>query len=124
MIRKTKSEQFIFVTNKIGSAHYLFNDLYSDERTVILNGFLKDIRNPILKGIRKVHLSKKINSKVNLPFKKIWRSSLREINWDHKNKYYVILYCKEIDCMILCYFIRFIIVADRLYFFTKNKKRI
>lgn len=91
MIQKAKSEQFIFVTNKIGSAHYLFYDLYSDERTVVLNGFLKDIRNPIIKGIRKVHLSKKINSKINLPFKNVWGSSLRKIPWDHKFKYYVIL---------------------------------
>ncbi len=91
MIKKIKSEQFIFVINKIGSSPYLFYDLYSDERAVVLKGFLKNIRNPIIKGIRKVHLSKKINSQINLPFKNVWGCSLREIHWDYNLKYYVIL---------------------------------
>lgn len=90
-MNEIKTKKFIFVLNPKGPSAYLCSDLYSDKRVVILNSFLRDLHNPLLKGLRKIHLSKKINSRINLPFKNIWKCSLRDIEWNYNTKYYVIL---------------------------------
>ncbi len=85
-----KKRQFIFIVNKNSMLKYNFNDLKFDKRAIILNDTIKNINNDVLKMMRKIHLSEKINQIINLPFKSVWGSSLDDITWDNNTMYYVI----------------------------------
>ena len=84
-------KQFLFVLYESAVSQYMFDDLDSDKRVTVIKGFLKTIHNPIINYLRKVHLSLIINRRINLPFKNIWHCSLRDVKWNHKTQYYVIL---------------------------------
>lgn len=68
----------------------IFNDLNYDDRVTVLHGTGKEIKSKVLLFIRKVHLSEKVNSFINLPFKKIWKNSLQTVRWKKDVLYYVI----------------------------------
>lgn len=92
------------VTSEGGSTPSLFADLYSDERVIVFNGFMKDIHNIVLKTLRRIHFSEKINRVVKLPFKGIWHCSLRTIDWNCNTMYYVIFVGAALrpnDCLYL-----------------------
>ena len=73
-----------------GFIPYVFEDLRHDERVTVFNQTVKNINNPVLKVIRKIHLGKKIDERVHLPFKNIWGSCLDDIKWEDDTQYYVI----------------------------------
>jgi len=50
----------------------LWDDLKDDERVVLFNLTLKPINGNLLKKIRSLHLSQRINRVITLPFKEIW----------------------------------------------------
>lgn len=84
-----KNRQFIFV-NEIYNLKIIFNDLTKDDRVTVLNGPCKEISNPFLIFLRKVHCHPAVNRYIELPFKGIWSDSLRNIPWDIEKEYIII----------------------------------
>lgn len=82
--------EFIFVRDETGFTHYLTNDLCFDTRITVFDGFLKKIHNPAVRFIRRVWFSRKVNSFISMPLKRIWKCALRDVHWKHETKYYVI----------------------------------
>lgn len=61
---------FLFPPSNVNSG--LYEDLKKDKRVFLRCSSLRNIKSGILSFIRKVHLSEKVNSFVNLPLKDIW----------------------------------------------------
>lgn len=85
---KEKKKRFIFVLNK--EFINQMRDLKSDNRVVMMNSYLKHPNNRFLETLQKVHTTTKINRKIKLPFKNIWKCSLRTIVWEKNVDYYVL----------------------------------
>ena len=81
--------EFIFV-NEVYNLNVIFYDFTKDKRVKVLNGPCKEINNSILRFIRKVHCHPIINHYFELPFKGIWSTSLRSVEWDASKEYIVI----------------------------------
>ena len=84
-----KNIHFIFV-NEVYNLKIIFNDLLKDDRVTVLNGPCKEISNPLLLFLRKLHCHPAINRYIELPFKFIWSDSLRSIPWDLEKEYIVL----------------------------------
>lgn len=71
---------------------YMFKDLYTDDRVIILDSIMKDnaIENSFLRFLRQVHLSKKVDRFVRLPFKRIWGYTLDDMQWESGVDYYIL----------------------------------
>ena len=82
-------KQFIMVLYD-GFTLFTFADLMSAENVRVFDFPCKTIHNRILKFLRKIHVHRRINNHINLPFKSIWGSALEEINWDSDTEYYII----------------------------------
>lgn len=85
-----KKRQFVFVMGPGMLIPRIFSDFYKDDRVIVLDHPMKPLRSRVLRAIRKVHLSSKVNSVIKLPFKQIWKSSLETIKWDKDTEYFVI----------------------------------
>ena len=81
--------QFVFVTSQLDIS-MRFDELCSDSRVIYKYGSGRVVTNPIIKKIRALHLSTRINRILPLPFKGIWGNSLKEVNWEKGITYYVI----------------------------------
>lgn len=86
-----RNVKFIFVKQVTGKIMYgsVFNDFECDKRVIVTEN-LRKVNSPVLRFIRKLHLSKKVNSLVNLPFKKVWSGAFEGISFDKTKKYIVI----------------------------------
>lgn len=73
--------------------YFMFHDVIDIDNKDIcwLEGRLKQIKFKPLRLLRKIHLSKKINNWLPLPFKSIWSTYLDDINWDNDTKYFIII---------------------------------
>ncbi len=69
---------------------YIYKDLYEDDRVDFLRSVMKEIKNRILLFIQRIHLSRRINRAVSLPFKSIWGFSLDNYRWEENIEYYII----------------------------------
>ena len=88
-----KKKKFVFcsIGGKWGGyLHSFFSDLMKDDRVIWLNGRYKELRFPLLKWLRKIHLSSKINNIICLPGKRIWSYALDTVQWDDNTDYYAI----------------------------------
>ena len=81
-----------FIVIAGGTVDYIFSDLYSDERVIILNSTIKDTYRGILKLLRKIHISLKLSRYVNLPLKRIWGYTLKDVDWNNDVQYYIITF--------------------------------
>ncbi len=84
-----KRKQFIFVCDTSITKH-MYDDLERDKRVIVLHGPCKELKSRLLKFIRRVHLNKRVNDIIRIPFKGIWSTSLRKIKWQKNIDYYVI----------------------------------
>ncbi len=87
-MRNMPKRKFVFIVSTLVTA-FLGSDLKSDNNVTIIDSYLKPPRNHILKIIQKAHTTNKINRKVGLPFRNIWKSSLRTIKWEKDIEYYI-----------------------------------
>lgn len=68
-----------------------FADLQNDDRVTLLGTpYADNVHISFLKLLRKIHLSKRLNSFINLPFKGIWGTSLDKIKWSLDTEYYIV----------------------------------
>lgn len=85
-----KKQQFILVDDKYSNLiHNIMKDCYYDDRIIIHQNPI-ELNSSLLKIIKKIHLSQKINAIINLPFKHIWGGKFDEINWKPDTEYYII----------------------------------
>lgn len=90
MIDKEKQRKFIFVGSMAGAPLIdVYSDLFHDERADFIE-ILPNISNPILRTIRLIHCSSRLNSKIRLPFKNKWHSALDEIKWESNTEYHIV----------------------------------
>lgn len=88
-----KKKKFVFCSidgKWSGYLHSAFSDLMKDDRVIWLNDRYKELRFPLLKWLRKIHLSSKINNIIRLPGRRIWSYALDTVQWDDDTDYYVI----------------------------------
>lgn len=83
-------KQFIFVCDTSITKH-MYDDLERDKRVIVLHGPCKELKSRLLKFIRRVHLNKRVNDIIKIPFKGIWSISLNKIKWQ-KNIDYVVIF--------------------------------
>lgn len=69
---------------------YLFSDLFKMDNVEGVQVERKEIKNILLKCIRKVHLSNKLEKIIKLPMKWIWYD-LSKLNIDSKDEYYILV---------------------------------
>lgn len=85
-----KKRQFILVDDERSNLiHNIMKDCYSDDRIIVHQNPV-ELNSSVLKFIRKIHLSSKINNVVELPFKHIWGNRFNEIIWKPDTEYYII----------------------------------
>lgn len=82
--------RFIFISSSDDVIGTIFSDLLSDDRVQIIDGHLKQQKNIILHAIQKVHLSLKINTVFNLPFRRVWTPLASNNVLDEDTTYYII----------------------------------
>ena len=84
------TKQLIFLTTE-GSTVLTdsYSDLFYDKRAETYEIF-SNIKNPILKIMRKIHCSAKINSIVNLPLRNKWHNALDDIEWRQDIEYHIV----------------------------------
>lgn len=70
---------------------YCFSDLYLDERVQFIEEFAP-MKNKILSFLRHVHVGKKLNHIVKLPFKRIWHAPIDDIVWEEGVKYHIVTF--------------------------------
>ena len=68
----------------------MFHDVIDRKDVCWLKGRIKHINFMPLRFLRRIHLSRKINNLLPLPFKSIWRTCLDDIEWDDDTKYFII----------------------------------
>lgn len=73
-VRGLNVKQFVILYPESTAILNQFADLENLENVSLQCVRKKNIINPFLKFIRKIHLSKKINTHINLPFKNLWYS--------------------------------------------------
>ena len=69
---------------------HLFADLMRDERVIYLDSRYRKSSHALVNFLRRGHLSQRINQKINLPFKWLWKCSLDTISWDDQCSYLVL----------------------------------
>lgn len=77
------------------SAHEMkeiFNDLKSDPRVDYLESPCRELNIKLLRLVRKIHLSRRINDVIELPFKGIWGSVLDDYIWEADTEYYILFW--------------------------------
>lgn len=67
--------KYIYYTQHNRHVDICMADLFKADNVTVLDGTLKPINNIILKALRKIHLSRKINKVIYLPMKRIWLNS-------------------------------------------------
>ena len=73
------------------SMNYLmFHDVIDNKDVCWLEGRLKHIKFMPLRFLRKMHLSRRLNNLLPLPFKSIWNTYLDNIKWEDDTKYFII----------------------------------
>lgn len=83
--------QFIMVVMKENPlTRYNFADLFHDDRIIILDGWVHEARNKLLRFLKKIHFSRKINKIIDLPLKHLWGYTLDDIERRDDTQYYVI----------------------------------
>ncbi len=70
--------------------YFMFHDVADKKIAYWLEGRLKHIQFMPLQFLRKIHLSRKINTFLPLPFKSIWNTYLDDIKWEDDTKYFII----------------------------------
>ena len=76
--------------NENSHASDILSDLLNDNRVIVLNGWSHEPNNFILKFLKKIHFSMKLNKIINLPLKHLWKYTLEDIKWNHDTEYYII----------------------------------
>lgn len=90
MVDKERQRKFIFIGSEAGTPLIdVYSDLCQDERAEFLE-ILPHIKNPILRAIRKIHCSGRINGIIKLPFKDIWHSAIDDIKWEQNVEYHIV----------------------------------
>lgn len=69
---------------------HLFVDLMQDERVIYIDSRYRTPPHSWVNLLRRVHFSQRVNKKVNLPFKWVWKCSLDTIHWDDQCSYVVV----------------------------------
>ena len=69
---------------------HLFADLMQDDRVIYLDSKFPVSSHSWINFLRRVHFSQRINHKINLPFKWVWKCSLETIPWDDQCSYVVV----------------------------------
>ena len=82
--------KFIYYTMHNRHVDICMADLFKADNVTVLDGTLKPINNIILKALRKIHLSRKINKIISLPMKRIWLNS-RLPKFDDNEEYCFII---------------------------------
>lgn len=85
-----KDKHFLVVYDKL-LIEEIYADFYHDKRVTVTKN-LREIHAPLLLFLRRLHFSKKINSKVSLPFKSIWSYNLNNIDFNNFVGGYVIFF--------------------------------
>ena len=70
-------KQFIMVMEE-DFAQYTLDNLRSDSRVIVLDRNVRVPNNRLLRLLRKIHLSRRIDSHLRLPFKTIWEISVKK----------------------------------------------
>lgn len=84
------TKQLIFLTTEGSSVlRDALTDLFTDNRAKTYEIF-PDIKNPILKVLRKVHCSAKINSITTFPLREKWHNALDDIDWKKDIEYHIV----------------------------------
>lgn len=89
MIDSNEALKYIIVYPESHQHLGLFDDLNTVQQVKAMIVTPKKIRNPFLRGLRKIHTSWTINNRINLPFKNIWYKNLK-IEIEKKSNYCVI----------------------------------
>ena len=83
--------KFIVIDSGSSASKLMFYDL-KNQKNIIEVSNVFNIKNPILKVLNKIHMSGKINRKINLPFKQIWdKFYITEIAKNSKDHYFIIM---------------------------------
>ena len=89
----------VFLNEKPGATDLvgrLLTDLERDERVKVYFSYTP-LKSNILKAIRRVHFSHKINSKIRLPFKRIWGCVLDKLDWYDDRTNYLLMFNGTLD---------------------------
>lgn len=78
----------------------MFAELYKTNNVIILDGRTKEPKNIVSRVLRKIHLSRKINSIVQLPFKRIWARTPLTFKQPIENEEYCVLFIDNIPQFI------------------------
>lgn len=65
-------KKILIIGHKFTKHFGLLDDLQSDDRAIIRYSILRPINNRVLKFLRRIHFSTKINRIINLPYKYLW----------------------------------------------------
>ena len=88
-------EKYIFLYRKCNPEmnlySYILADLFKLDNVEYAEISKKEIKNPIIKLIRKVHLSYKISKIIKLPFKRIWYNLPKIDLKNEEDQYYIIM---------------------------------
>lgn len=77
--------KFFYFTMHNNHVDTLLADLFNADNVTVLDGTLKPLNNIFLRTIRKIHLSRKINRVIYLPFQQIWmRSRIPKLNYNEE----------------------------------------
>ncbi len=90
MSNKKNQRKIIFVGSVAGSPLIdVYSDLFYDERAEFIE-ILPRVNNPILRAIRMIHCSERVNNIINLPFKTKWHSALDDMEWAQNVEYHIV----------------------------------
>lgn len=88
MIWSKKMDKKFIIIRLHGLTDIIFNDFYLDERAIVWLA-RKDSRFKIVNFAQRVHFNRALNNIIDLPFKRIWCNSLKNIKWETDVEYFL-----------------------------------
>ena len=92
--------RFVYFETDNKHVNTMFAELYKTNNVIILDGRTKEPKNIVSRVLRKIHLSRKINSIVQLPFKRIWARTPLTFKQPIENEEYCVLFIDNIPQFI------------------------
>ena len=83
-------KRFIMVLSGLNGTNDYFRDIYQDPRVEVFSLPVNECNSKIISTLRRIHLSKRVNNIIDLPFKGIWKCRLSEVKFEKGIKYYII----------------------------------
>lgn len=108
---KSKREYIFVNPNFTGSSnpnsiYYVLHDVFKSDRLKAFDYVYAPINNVLLRLIKRVHFSSKINKIIKLPFKNIWKKYTDCIEWNTETEYYIILSISALSPMDPKYYMK------------------